>query len=92
MRLQGNFAQSKQNLDFVASRCMQVVTEHFLTDNALSSEITRQPGQLFFSRKNAIQVPQFMPQGAICFLSKILECLTSYYNSAIMFVCIINVL
>jgi hypothetical protein len=47
------------------------VTVHFLTEIALSEDTILQPGHLFLSLRYAMQVPQFIPQGAIRCFSKV---------------------
>jgi len=50
---------------------MHFVTVHFLTEIALSEDTILQPGHLFLSLRYAMQVPQFIPQGAIRCFSKV---------------------
>ena len=55
--LQGYFSHlSEQNLFFLIVG--QILMTHFLLHSP-------QPRQTFFSRRKALQMPQFMPQGAI---------------------------
>lgn len=57
-RLHGKVEQEKQYFPLISA---QLRIRHF----GCSHPGDRQPGQWFFSRRYAIQIPQFMPQGAI---------------------------
>lgn len=61
---QGYFLHSKQNCEpsSLSEQFFILQTKQWLS---FWGDSTLQPAQLFFSRRNAIQMPQFIPQGAI---------------------------
>lgn len=62
---QGTFSHSKQNLPLSFWKNGQFFILHFMRVMGLFVSFTLQPGHLFFSLKYAMQIPQFIPQGAI---------------------------
>ena len=63
--LQGKFPHSKQNFALPFRKIAQFLILHRTRVTGLSVSVPLQPGHLFFSLTYAIQMPQFIPQGAI---------------------------
>jgi hypothetical protein len=63
--LQGKSVHSKQNFTLLFLICPQFLILHLAILTGISVLRNLHPGHLFFSRKYAEQIPQFIPQGAI---------------------------
>jgi len=63
--LQGNFSHSKQYFASLVWKIMQFLILHLTTETALFMSSSLQPGHLFLSLRYAMQIPQFIPHGAI---------------------------
>lgn len=61
---QGTFSHSKQNFASPFLKNSQILILHCILVTGLFVSSPLQPGHLFFSRRYALQIPQFIPQGA----------------------------
>lgn len=64
-RLQGYSSHSKQNPDLFVLITSQFLMMHLIHEADLLVSSPRQPGHLLFSLRYAIQIPQFIPHGAM---------------------------
>jgi hypothetical protein len=62
---QGNFSHSKQYFALFVWKIMQVLILHLIRVTGLLESSPLQPGHLFLSLRYAMQIPQFIPHGAM---------------------------
>jgi len=78
---QGNSSHEKQNFALVFRKNSHFLILHRARVTDVSTRICLQPGHVFFSLKYAMQMPQFIPQGA---MSEILftDAIVSFFQFA----------